>query len=154
MSENKNLKDKANDLLKNVKDDSKKFDKKEIESGKGMAILSYIIAPIPYFAEKNNKYVKYHAIQGMNLLIIAIAYSAIYWLLSSVIKVKGSCGYGYWGEWAEALGATCKVTPWWVTVPLSIVGIGVGLLFILGIINVCNGKAKELPIVNKLKIFK
>ena len=142
MSENKNLKDKAKGLLNDVKDESKSFDKKEIESGKGMAILSYILPFIPYFAEKDNKYVRYHAVQGMNLLIIAI--------LTSIIKVNGSCGswYGY------DLGNYCRITPWWITLPLSLIGLCITILCIIGIINVCNGKAKELPIVNKFKILK
>lgn len=153
-TKNENFSDKAKALLNDVKDDSKAFDKKEIESGKGMAILSYIIPPIPYFAEKNNKYVRYHAIQGMNLLIIAIAYGIINAILTSVIKVKGNCGYGYWGDLAEAFGTYCKITPWWVNWPLAIIGLGISVLCVIGIINVCKGKAKELPIVNKLKIFK
>lgn len=150
----KDLKNKAKDVFTNVKDESKSFDKKEIESGRGMGILSYILPFIPYFFKKDNKYVKYHATQGMNLLIIVIAYAIVDAILTSVIKVNGDCGYGYWGEWASSLGVTCKITPWWVTWPLYIIGICILILAILGIINVCKGKAKELPIVNKLKIFK
>ncbi len=154
MSKEKDFKEKAKDLLNDVKDDSKEFDKKDIESGKGMAILAYILPFVPYLAEKKNKYVKYHAIQGMNLLIIAIGYSVLYGVLTSVIKVKGNCGYGGWGELYEAFGAVCKVTPWWVTLPLSLVGLCITILCVIGIINVCKGKAKELPIANKVKIFK
>jgi len=154
MANEKNFQDKAKDFINNVEDSTKTFDKKDIESGKGMGILSYILPFIPFFAEKNNKFVVYHAKQGMNLLMLSIAYSIVYGVLSSVIKVKGDCGYGYWGDLAEAFGTTCKVTPWWVTVPLSIIGLGITLLAILGIVNVCKGKAKELPIVNKIKIFK
>lgn len=150
MTKEKDFKDKAKEILNDVKDESKSFDKKEVESGKGMAILSYIIPPIPYFVEKNNKYVRYHAVQGMNLLVVAIAYGIINAILTSVIRVNGSCGtwLGY------DLGNYCKVTPWWVTWPLTILGLGITILCVIGIINVCNGKAKELPIVNKLKIFK
>lgn len=144
------MSEKGKNILNDVKDDSKLFEKKEMEDGKVMAILAYIIPPIPYFAEKDNKYVRYHAVQGMNLLIVAIVYSIVYAILSSIIKVNGSCGnwFGY------ELGSYCKVTPWWVTLPLSLVGIAISILCIIGIINVFNGKAKELPIVNKLKIFK
>lgn len=154
MNKDEDLKSKAKKILNDVKDDSKSFDKKDVENGKGMAILAYIFPFIPYFAEKNNKYVRYHAVQGMNLLIIAIAYSIIYSILTSIIKVKGNCGLGYWGDLAEAFGQYCKVTPWWVTVPLSIIGFAISILCIIGIINVCKGKAKELPIVNKVKVFK
>lgn len=150
MNTNKNIKNKAMEFVNNVKDDSKSFDKKDIESGKGMAILAYILPFIPYFAEKNNKYVRYHAVQGMNILIIAIGYSILYNILTSIIKVNGSCG----NLWGYNLGSYCKVTPWWITLPLSIIGLCITILCIIGIINVCNGKAKELPIVNKFKIIK
>ena len=154
MSEKKSVKEKAEGLLKDVKDDTKKFDKKDVESGKGMAILSYIIPPIPYFVEKKNKFVKYHATQGMNLLIIALAYGVLNWILTAVIRFKRPCGYGYWQELAKELGSYCYYTPWWINIPLLIIGICISVIAIIGIVNVCQGKAKELPIVNKLKIFK
>lgn len=93
MSKEKDFKEKAKDLVNNVSDSTKEFSKKDIESGKGMGVLSYIIPLIPYFAEKNNKFVKYHAVQGMNLLIIAIAYSIIYGILTNLITVSKSCWY-------------------------------------------------------------
>ena len=64
--------------IKDVKDNSKKFDKKDIEENKAMAALSYIIAPVPYFIENKSKWVRYHAIQGMNLLIIFLAISSVF----------------------------------------------------------------------------
>lgn len=139
-----------------VKDETKNFDKKDIESGKGMSILSYlgILALIPYLTEKNNSYVRYHAVQGLNLFIIEIIYSVVYGILTSVIKVNGSCGYGYYGNLANAFGVTCKVTPWWVTVPLGLIGLVFTVLAIVGIVNACQGKAKELPVVNQIKIIK
>ncbi len=149
MNKEKHFKDKVQDFVNSVKDDSKFFNKKDIESGKGMVILAYILPFIPYLVEKKNKFVKYHSAQGMNLLIIVIAYSIIYSILTSIIKVNGSCGtwFGY------NIGNYCKVTPWWVTLPLSLIGLGFTILCVIGIINVCNGKAKELPVVNKIKIF-
>ena len=66
------IKEKTEEILKDVKDHSKKFDKKDIEENKAMACLSYIIAPIPYFLENKSKWVRYNAIQGMNLFIIFI----------------------------------------------------------------------------------
>lgn len=150
MRENKNFKNQAKDFINNVKDDSEKFDKKEVESNKGMAIIAYILPFIPYFFEKNNKYVRYHAIQGMNLLLISILYGIVYSVLTSIIKVNGSCG-----KWlGYDFGNYCQVTPWWITLPLSLIGLGITVLSIIGIINVCNGKAKELPIVSKFKFLK
>lgn len=102
------------------------FSEKEKEDGKIMAILSYIgfLSLIPYLAEKDNKWVKYHAIQGVNLLIIeAILYA-----------VKMIPLLGWIVGWLGSI----------VTLVISIIGI----------INVCNGEAKELPIVGKIKFIK
>ena len=77
--EAKKIEDKAKEIYNDVKDSSKNFTKKEKEDGKVMAILAYIgiLCLIPYFAEKNNKYVHYHAVQGINLFILEIiAYAA------------------------------------------------------------------------------
>jgi uncharacterized membrane protein len=138
------MNEKIKDMM-NTSDKSEKFTDKDKESGKVMAALSYILAPIPYFTEKKNKFVEYHAKQGMDLLLIYIAYAIIYSILTSLIK--GSCG-SYYGI---SLGNFC--TPWWVRWPLNIIGYAIGIISLIGLINAINGKAKELPIVNKFKIF-
>ena len=150
----KNVGNKVKGLFNNLEDSTSNFEKKDIESGKAMGVLSYIIPLIPFFAEKKNKFVVYHAKQGMNLLIVSIAYTILYAILTSVVKVEGNCGYGYLGDFAQSLGITCEVTPWWITWPLNIIGLGITILVIMGIVYVCQGKAKELPIINKIKIFK
>lgn len=129
-----------------------KFDQKDIDSGKGMAVLSYILAPIPYFVEKKNPYVKYHAVQGMNLFIIAVAYSIINSILQSVIKVK--CVNADLNAWFELAGETCRITPWWVTLPLALISIAISVFAIIGIVYAVQGKTKELPLIGKIKIIK
>lgn len=112
------------------------YEKKDIESGKVMAILSYLIPLIPYFAEKENKWVRFHAVQGMNLLIIAVAVNIV---LSILFNIMWSITWRLWG----------------ITNTLStIVNVGITVLCIIGIVNVCQEKAKELPIINKIKIIK
>ena len=150
----KSTSDNIKGLFNNLKDSTSNFQKTDIEAGKGMGVLSYIIPLIPFFAEKKNKFVVYHAKQGMNLFIVSIAYIILYAILAAVIKVDGNCGYGYLGNFAESLGITCEVTPWWITWPLNIIGLGISILAIMGIVYVCQGKAKELPIINKIRIFK
>ena len=129
-----NLKDKANKIINDVKDDSNSFDKKDIEAGKGMGILSYLgfLVLIPYFSEKNNKYVIYHAKQGLNLFIIEV-------ICGIAIGIVGSLLWRLW---------------FIVNLIDTIFGIAAFALSIIGIINVCNGKAKELPVINKIKIIK
>jgi len=127
------IKEKTEEILRDVKDSSKKFDKKDIEENKAMAALSYIIAPIPYFTETKSKWVHYHAIQGMNLFIIFVVLCLAVTVLNSFLL------------WPF---------PYIKTILRTILLGGATIFAIIGIVNVCNGQAKELPIINKFKIIK
>ena len=127
------------------------FDKKEVESGKVMAILSYIIALIPYFAEKKNKFVRYHAVQGMNILIIAVGWAIVGAIINSVVQaIFCSTGYGYWYSSCWYTFGIEDVISWII----SFVGLGIGILDIMGLVYAATGKAKEVPILGKIKIIK
>jgi len=112
------------------------FSKEEMEKGKGMAILSYIIPLIPYFAEKENKWVRFHSVQGMNLLIIAVAVNVIFSILFSMLW---TISWRLWGI---------------LSTLSSVINIGVAVLCVIGIVNVCKEQAKELPLISKIKIIK
>ena len=127
------IKDKAKEIITNSKDNKPKFDKKDIEENKAMACLAYIVAPIPYFIETKSKWVKYHAIQGMNLLIIDILLSLLVYIISSLI---------FWPF--LILKVLLRLTLYSVVVIYSLIGI----------IHVCNCETKELPIIGKIKLIK
>ncbi len=99
----------------------------EIDSGKTMAILSYIpiamlglIISIVCVAQKNNAFSLYHAKQALTLYICALA---AYIICVPLIFV-------------------C------VGVPLMIlVGLATLVLCILGIVNASNGQCKPLPVI-------
>ncbi len=118
-------------IINNVNDETDNFEIEDIKSGKNMGILCYIVPFIPYFYNKNNTYVKYHSVIGMNLFLIALFYFLIYkmiiWIDIDIFLIK---------------------------IVFLIIWLIILLLFCLGISNVCNGKAKELPIINKIKVFK
>ena len=99
-----------------------------------MAILCYlgILVLIPYFSEKNNKYVLYHSKQGLNLFVYEIIAGVLIGIINSLL----------WRIWI----ITNLID--------TLLGLAVFALSLIGIINVCNGKAKELPIINKFKIIK
>lgn len=143
------IKDSVEKVL-DTEDTTKEFEKKDIKENMAMAVLSYIgvLALIPYFLEKRSDYVKYHSRQGMNLLVVWLGYAVISGLLS-LIKVTKTInhfwGYGY---------LEVKTTPWWISLPIYLVGVAIGTLSVLGIVYACQGKAKELPVINKIKIFK
>lgn len=135
--------------VKEVKEKEPKYSKEEINDGKFMSVLAYlgILALIPYFAEKKNKYVRYHAIQGMNFMVVCVGYSILTSILSAIIKVN-RC-FTYWGY-----ESCVKATPGWLSVILWLVGIPLTVFCIMGIVYACQGKTKELPLVGKVKIFK
>ena len=100
-----------------------------------MAIFCYIgiLVLIPYFAEKNNKYVMYHAKQGLNLFLLDVIASIAVGIITGILSF---------------------VLAFLASIVSYIVGLFFFALSIIGIINVCNGKAKELPVINKIKLIK
>ena len=134
--------------------DAKASKAKEIEAGKGMAVLAYIIALIPYFGgDKSNKFVRYHAIQGMNLLIIAVGISIVTSIINSIVwnAFTGNCvGSIFSGSLSGCnwgLAGTITTILW---IPSWIVGI----VDIIGLVNAANGVEKEVPLLGKFKIIK
>lgn len=145
------LKDSAEKIL-DTEDSTKEFTKKDAKDNLGMALLSYLffLALIPYFLEKDSKFVKYHAKQGMNLLVIWVAYWVVRGTLSLIFTVsKIDCFNGF-----RVSCVTLKSTAWFVSIPLDILSLGIFALAVIGIVYVAQGKAKELPVINKIKIFK
>lgn len=151
--ENKeNFGDKVKDTVDSIMDttdNTNEFDEKDIEDNTFLAMLSYIgiFAFIPYFIHTDSKFVKYHAVRGINLLILEGIYTLLDGLLSMIKVSKVVIDYG-------SLVGTKMATPLWISLPMAIVGGILTVISIIGIINVCKGKAKELPLVGKIKIIK
>ena len=61
-------------------DHTKSYTKKDINDNRAMAILAYFgpLALLPYFGQKNSKYARFHAVNGMNLFVWEIAYWFLY----------------------------------------------------------------------------
>ncbi len=105
-------------------DHTTEFDPKDIEANKAMGLLGYLIFFIPLIAAKESSFAKYHANQGFVLFLGFVLSSILF-----IIPILG-----------------------WILAPILYVICGV--FSVLGIINALNGKAKDLPIVGKFKIFK
>lgn len=90
--------------------------------GKNMiALLSYlgILVIVPLLTAKNDPFVKYHVKQGLTLLIAWIAISFVAWI--------------------PILGWLVGALGWLVCIVLTIIGI----------INVIQGKEKQLPLIGQ-----
>lgn len=134
-----------------TEDTSKDYTKKDVDDNKGLALLAYLgpLALVPYFYNKNSKYVKYHAVQGMNLLVIWIIYAIVASLLY-MIKFTKSCEHYMGGIITNCV----KVTPFWVRIPVDIVGMIIFAIAVIGVFYALTGKAKKLPLVDKVTVFK
>ncbi len=128
---NMGFQDKLESAFKDVKDTSNEYSKEDIKKGKALGILSYlgILVLIPYLSEKKNKYVIFHAKQGIILLIAEIIVGGILWFLGLILSWRVS--------WLVSI---CQTAFFFLSLVLSFMGIK----------NVCDGKAKELPLINKM----
>ena len=128
---NMGFQDKLESAFKDVKDTSDEYSKEDIKRGKTLGILSYlgILVLIPYLSEKKNKYVIFHAKQGISLLVAEIIVGGILWFLGLILSWRVS--------WLVSI---CQTVFFFLALVLSFMGIK----------NVCDGKAKELPLINKM----
>lgn len=133
-----------NSFSEGLEDDNAKFSKEEAEDGRVMGVISYLLPFIPYFMEKNNKFVKFHARQGMNLMIVYFMYLFLK-MIAGFVKIRRTIYYGRVEYWKE---------PWWIDYPLKVILFCILGLVVWGIVDVCNSRTSKIPILNKIKIIK
>ncbi len=116
--------------LNNTADTTAEFDAKDIEDNKVMALLSYIgpLFLVPMLAAPNSKFARYHANQGLVLFLAELILSAVSWVIGFIPFVG----------WIFGLVAGVA----------SLAGL------ILGIVNAANGRAKELPLIGHIRLYK
>lgn len=103
-----------------------------------VSVLAYcsILFFVPLVAYKDSKFARFHAGQGLNVLLFSIAYSIVTAILTGIFTAI-SIGLG------AALGAL-----------LSLGGIFFFVVMIMGIVNVCKGEMKPLPVIGNINIIK
>ena len=113
-------------------------DPKDAEDNKVMAVLAYlgILVLVPIFAAKESPFARYHANQGLILLIAGIAIYMITYIATFVII------------------AISLSLAWIISIFNAVVGLGMLAFIIIGIINAIKGEAKELPLIGKYTILK
>lgn len=136
MSNNQTLEEKLQ-TFNNTSDTTDQFNPQDIQNNKVMAALSYfgILVLIPILAAKDSKFARFHANQGLIFLIACIILAVANAILTSVI-----------------IGISWRL--YWLSNIISlIVGLVCLIFFIIGIINVVNGRAKELPVIGHYKLL-
>ncbi len=115
------------------------YSKSDIEGNKLMAVLSYIgiLVLVPILAAKDSPFAKYHASQGLNLLIVDVAWCIVSGIVSLIFGL---------------IGVTFLSVLW--TIVTWLVGIALFLMMVIGIINAAQGRAKELPLIGGFRILR
>lgn len=130
--------------LGNTTDHTSDFSKTDIEANKGPALLSYfgLLVLVPIFVAKHSPYARYHANQGLVLFVGMLVWAVIDGAVTALLRALLGNALGLWGMYS-----LCGTA-------LNIVYAGFSILAVIGIINVLNERAKELPIIGKYKILK
>ncbi len=123
--------------LNNTADTTADYEAGDIEQNKVMALLAYLgpLFLVPLFAAPNSKYAKYHTNQGLVLCLAAVAFGIVHVILTFLLLAI---------SWRLSF-LSAIIGLLWIAFPVWCV---------IGIINALNGKAKELPIIGKIKILK
>ncbi len=132
----------------NIEDKTYEFDRMDIEDNKVFALLSYIgiLVLVPLIAAPKSKFARFHANQGLVLLIGEVAYGTVRGVLLGVLRLLSRITlFG---------GALFSPVYWIVNIVTGLLSLAFLVFAIIGIINAAQGKAKELPIISKLKIIK
>ena len=110
----------------------------DAEDNRLMALLAYLgpLALVPYLAAKQSPFAQYHALRGLNLFLLEVAYGVGAAVLSGLFTLV-------WFRLGLALGLLFNIG-WLFFVAMSIIGI----------VNVCNGEKKDLPLVGALRFIK
>ena len=114
-------------------DTTNEFDPNDIQQNKVMAVFAYLswLVLIPIFGAKGSKFARFHANQGLALAIAEI----ICWVVLGILVKLPAIGWIF-GLVEGVFSLVCLV------------------FTIIGIVNAANGRAKELPIVGKIKVLK
>lgn len=111
----------------------------DIEKGKVLSILSYfsILVLIPIFLAKDSPYTRFHANQGLILFIAEAAYGIATRILVALLSLF-----------------LPPIIPFLFDKLFMLLSLLFVVFAILGMINVINGKAKELPVFGTIRILK
>ena len=138
------LKDKITGFMSSIKDYTDSFSLEEIESGKALSIVSYLIPLVPFILSKKNNYVKFHTINGMNILFTYLIF----------LIIKRTLSYIFGTPCDLVSGLKCIILPISLRIFFAFINMLFSFIILYGVLNVCNNKAKEIPIISKIKLFK
>ena len=120
-----------------MNDITNQFSVEDIEKNKVVAGLSYfgILFFLPLVAAPESRFGKFHANQALILLLAGVVGAISLGIVSAVLTL-------IW--WRLALITNLLYT---------LFGLALAVVAIIGLVNAFQGKAMELPLINKIKII-
>ena len=113
------------------------FDSADIANNRAVAALSYLglLVLVPIFAARESRFARFHASQGLTLLIVSVAYGIVSSMLAfAVLAVSWQLSF--------------------VVGLIRLTRLVIPVLAIAGAVNAFNGQAKELPVIGKIKLLR
>lgn len=122
--------------IENTDDHSADYNPADISANRGVAVLAYIgiLVIVPLIIGKDSPFARFHSNQGLVLLILEIICGIIGGVITGVFSV---IHLGFIGSIITLIINVCLFA-----------------LIIIGIVYAAQGKAKELPLIGKIKIIK
>lgn len=113
-------------------------DNRDAEENKAMAILAYlgILVLIPLFAAKESPFARYHTNQGLVLAIVSIVFSIACSIIYAILMAI---------SWRLVFIGT---------ILLTLVGLAITVLAVIGIVNAAKGRRQPLPLIGGIRILK
>ena len=111
------------------------YEADDIQQNKTMAGLAYILFFLPLIVCKDSKFGRFHANQGLLLLILSVASYIALSIIATIIAIISWRLFGI------------------VSLLYGLCGLAILGLAIYGLVNGLNGKVKELPIIRKFRII-
>lgn len=139
--------DKFNEYVSS-EDKTCEFDPMDISDNKVFALLSYIgiLVLVPIIAAPKSKFARFHANQGLVLLIGEMAYSVARGVFLGVLRLLR--------EFTLFGGALFGPVYWIVSIITGLFSLVFLVFAIIGIIDAAQGKARQLPFISKFNIIK
>ncbi len=146
----------------NTPDTTAQFDPQDIELNNRLSLLSYlgILVLVPIFLVKRSRFARFHANQGLVLLIAGIVSDLALLVLKLIVgalrsglmallyRIDGSRVLIAMGA---VLGGVVSGVFWILSVLISVALI---VLAVLGIVNAVKGRARELPLIGWFHILR
>ncbi|MDR0593253.1 MAG: hypothetical protein LBG60_08385 [Bifidobacteriaceae bacterium] len=122
----------------------------DIQQNKVYAVLAYfgLLVLIPIFAAKQSPFARYHANQGLVLLIAGAIYAVIWGIISGIVAAATVNSVSFW------LGGGVPVGYMLVNLVLGLVWLAFTAVAIIGIVHAAQGQFKPLPVIGGIKILK